>query len=52
MARTAVFSACLGLIFVFLAVDEAAELHGLMSLPIRQLAHTSNALLFAWVHLN
>ena len=41
--------AWLGMIFTFLAVDEAAELHGLLSLPIRQLAHTSNALLFAWV---
>jgi hypothetical protein len=39
----------LGIIFVFLAVDEAAELHGLLSLPIRQLAHTSNVLFFAWV---
>ena len=39
----------LGIIFVFLAVDEAAELHGLLSPPIRRLTHSSNALLFAWV---
>lgn len=39
----------LGIIFVFLAVDEAAELHGLLSLPIRRLTRASNALLFAWV---
>jgi hypothetical protein len=39
----------LGVIFLFLAVDEAAELHGLLSLPIRRFANASGPLLFAWV---
>jgi len=39
----------LGVIFLFLAVDEAAELHGLLSLPMRRFANTSGPLLFAWV---
>ena len=39
----------LGIIFLFLAVDEAAELHGILSRPLRQLGHLSGALLFAWV---
>ena len=39
----------LGVIFLFLAVDEAAELHGLLSLPMRRLANASGPLLFAWV---
>ena len=39
----------LGAVFLFLAVDEAAELHGLLSLPLRRLAHTEGPLFFAWV---
>jgi hypothetical protein len=39
----------LGWIFLFLAIDEAAELHGLLSAPLRGAVHASGALLFAWV---
>lgn len=39
----------LGMIFLFLAIDEAAELHGILSQPLRDFAHLSGALLFAWV---
>ena len=39
----------LAMIFLFLAIDEAAELHGILSQPLRDFAHLSGALLFAWV---
>jgi hypothetical protein len=39
----------LGLIFLFLSIDEAAELHGILSGPLRDFAHLSGWLLFAWV---
>ena len=39
----------LGIVFVFLAIDEAAELHGLLSQPLRDLTKASGAFLYAWV---
>jgi hypothetical protein len=39
----------LAAIFLFLAVDEAAELHGILSRPLRDFGRLSGALLFAWV---
>jgi hypothetical protein len=39
----------LGVIFLFLAVDEGVELHGILSQPLRDLGHLSGALYFAWV---
>jgi hypothetical protein len=39
----------LGLIFLFLAVDEAAEIHGLLTNVIGSMVDTSGPLLFGWV---
>jgi hypothetical protein len=39
----------LGLIFLYLSVDEAATLHETFVTPLRTLFHTSGVLYFAWV---
>ena len=39
----------LALIFLFLAVDEAASIHELFIVPLRELLSTEGAFLFAWV---
>lgn len=39
----------LALIFLFLAIDEAASIHELFILPVRAMLDTSGALYFAWV---
>lgn len=39
----------LGLIFVFLGIDEAVEIHGLLTEPIGLLIDTPGPLIFAWV---
>lgn len=39
----------LGLIFLYLAIDEAAEIHGVLTELIGHLVDTSGILLFAWV---
>jgi hypothetical protein len=39
----------LAAISLFLAVDEAAELHGILSRPLRNLGDLSGALFFGWV---
>lgn len=39
----------LALIFIFLAIDEAASVHELLIEPVRALLGTSGALYFAWV---
>ncbi|HTM30115.1 MAG TPA: hypothetical protein VL263_02370 [Vicinamibacterales bacterium] len=39
----------LGLIFLYMAIDEAAEIHGLLTNVIASMVETSGPLLFAWV---
>jgi hypothetical protein len=39
----------LGAMFVFLGIDEAVELHGLLSRPMREMVDLSGPLIFAWV---
>ena len=39
----------LGLVFLYLSVDEAATLHETLVVPVRMVLHTSGVLYFAWV---
>ena len=39
----------LALVFLFIAIDEAASIHELLILPVRALLETERALYFAWV---
>jgi hypothetical protein len=39
----------LGLVFLFLAVDETASLHEILTIPFRRLLNTSGCFYYAWV---